>query len=724
MNIMENIMSGGSYANITKFDKDDAAELFNNQADIVGTTMGPDANPSLIQFTDEDMLNEGTAQDGCYATKDGYTVLQRIRHLNKYHQALINTSFATTKLNNETSGDGTTTSYVLFAKLFYNLYNNSYKHVQNKQAGAERRMTDGQFAKLLRKAIKAVTHRIDMVHRTPIVDYDQLINIARVSLNNDDENLKPLKALLTELKKINIPASAVNISITNSNLNSCSFSVNSGFEFSSKVFLRSPDILKLDNTRLIMLERNLETHDQTHAISQLIEATREHFLNTGETFLVAMSVINETYLPYLESYYRNQEQLYGEEGYRRHLFLVEYNDTKGISPGLYKEDMLIYFNSSTYNITEMELNRAVDNASRKEYNDILEEMRINNNTEYLRVINTEAALDMLKKEIHMKNETMSYPDKIRELVFHGNFDRLPKVSVDDTTSSFLTIIKKVASENDASRNDLVLLERINNIREIQSKTTSINEKEMCARRFMNLVQQYAVITIGAPTDVERETLYSANLDATLAVNSASKIGVVSGMCIPTMLTAWEFMNDDLDAWDPELNKILELYEFSEVEKLVFKDMAKDLYNSASFISRSILQNADLGEDAIEKFNEVLHGMLDTAIKNGKTFEPVGYNVLTFKWSTDIISPYESEKSYINAGFLTVIPFITAKLYIHPNQFFTSNATNKGERIQAPEPPAPTPESSVTEIITDIAENVIADKVKTTWLKKIFKFIIA
>ena len=96
-NIMENIMNGGSYANITKFDKDDAAELFNNQADIVGTTMGPDANPSLIQFTDEDMLNEGTAQDGCYATKDGYTVLQRIRHLNKYHQALINTSFATTK---------------------------------------------------------------------------------------------------------------------------------------------------------------------------------------------------------------------------------------------------------------------------------------------------------------------------------------------------------------------------------------------------------------------------------------------------------------------------------------------------------------------------------------------------------------------------------------------------------------------------------------------------
>ena len=720
-NIMENIMNGGSYANITKFDKDDAAELFNNQADIVGTTMGPDANPSLIQFTDEDMLNEGTAQDGCYATKDGYTVLQRIRHLNKYHQALINTSFATTKLNNETSGDGTTTSYVLFAKLFYNLYNNSYKHVQNKQVGADRRMTDGQFAKLLRKSIKAITHRIDTLHRTPIMDYDQLINIARVSLNNDDENLKPLKALLTDLKKFNIPASSVNISITNSNLNSCSYSVNSGFEFSSKVFLRSPDVLKLNNTRLIMLERNLETNDQTHAISQLMEATRSHFLETGETFLVAMSVINDTYIPFLESYYRNQEQLYGEEGYKRHLFLVEYNDTKGISPALYKEDMLIYFNSSTFNITEMEVTRAVDNASRKEYFDVVEKMREENNEQYQALINDNNAIDLLKKEIFMKNETLSYPDKIKDLVFNGGFGRLPKITIDDATNSFLTIIKKEIPEDGSSRNDGVLLDRINSIRDIQSKTVSINEKEMCARRFMNLVQQYAVISIGAPTEVERETLYSANLDATLAVNSASKVGVVSGMCIPTMLTAWEFMGEDLDAWDPELNKILDLYEFSDVEKVIFKDIAKDLYNASSFISRSILQNADVSEEGITTFNSSILDMLQNCLRDKKMFQPIGYDVLSFKWSTDIISPYESEKSYINAGFLTVIPFITAKLYIHPNQYFTSNATAKGEKI--PDPPAPTSDSSTTTSLSDIVEEVVEKKVKTMWFKKLLKVFI-
>ena len=717
-NIMQEIMNGGSYANVTRFDKEDAAILFNNHAEIVGTTLGPHANPSLIQFTDEEMMNEGTAKDGCYATKDGYTVLKRIRHLNKFHQALINTSFDTTKMNNDTSGDGTTTSYVFFAKLYANIFNNSYKHVTGEYKTLDKRMTDGQFAKLLRKSISAINNRVDSVHRYQVTDYDQLIDIARVSLNNDDENLKPLKRLLEMLKEVKIPANSVNISIANSTNSQCTVSVNSGFEFSSKIFLRTSDILSLENTRFIMLERNLETHDQSNAIIQLIEATRNHYEETGETFVVALNVINESYLTYLESYYRNQEQIFGEAGYKRHLFLVEYADTKGIPVSLYTQDMLIYFNSSLFNITESEVNRAVDNVARREFNDLLEKIKSDDREKYEELLKDTAAHTELKKEIFMSYEDKSYADKIKDIIFNGGFGRLPKVRVDDATSEFLSIIKKDADENTVKNNE-VLAARINSIREIQMNSTNINEKEMCSRRFMNLVQQYAVITIGAPTQTERETLYSANLDATMAVNSAAKIGIVSGMCIPTMLSAWEFSEGE--DFHGELLDLLDVYEFTSKERIVFKDLARDIYEAASFISTSILKNADLDEEDITKFQDDIKNKLKTVLSEpGTKYDPHGYDVLNYNWSKDIISPYESEKSYINAGLLTVIPFITAKLFIHPNQYFTGNASTKQKGNEPPIPPAPTKESSVTEEIADKLEDIEKAVRKTSWLRGILR----
>lgn len=119
--VLERLNKQGNYANVTPLNKRELAEVFNNNADIVGITLGPDSSPVLIQYTDEELSNIGTAQDGCYATKDGYTVLNKIRHNNKYLQAIINTSFETTKHNNNTSGDGTTTSYVLIAKMYYHI---------------------------------------------------------------------------------------------------------------------------------------------------------------------------------------------------------------------------------------------------------------------------------------------------------------------------------------------------------------------------------------------------------------------------------------------------------------------------------------------------------------------------------------------------------------------------------------------------------------------------
>lgn len=684
MDIFEKLEKDGNYANVTLFRKDEAAKEFNFTGEIVATSMGPDASPSLIQFTDEDMLSVGTSKDGVYSTKDGFTLLNKIRHNNKYIQALINTSLDPSKLNNDTSGDGTTTSYVLFAKLFYNIYNNTYKQFveTKKPKGISRRLTDGQFSKLLRKTIKMICKRIDDIQRHPITDYDKLIDIARISLNNDDQNLKPIQALLTTLKTAGVPAQSVSISIANSNNNKSSFSVNSGFELPSKVYLRDQNTISLENTRLIVLERNLDTHDQTNAITNLIEATRDHFEATGERFIVLMNSIDERFIPYLESYYRNYESLYSDvESPQRHLFLCAYPQTNGIPLPMYLEDMLIYFNSSFYNITEAEIENAIQNEARIEYGKYIQTYlsAFNKGTveELGYTLTTEQIADgtpenmALRKVFFDKYNNLTYSEKIRSIIFKDKFDRLPMVVVDNATNNYMTIIKKDTNIT-MMRNEPTLAARINEIKELSEKTTSINEKEICIKRFSNLVQQYAVITIGGPTESERELLYSANLDATLAVNSAARVGIVSGMCIPTSLAAQDFLVD-LIKNENRLTEYYEYVELTDTEKFILKEtLLYDIVISANFIFDSICRNADIESVEIEKLKVEIAGVYFDKVMAGEKFAPMAYDVLAYEYTDKVISPYESEKSYINAGLLTCITFMTAKLFLHPNEYFTNN----------------------------------------------------
>lgn len=682
--VLERLNKQGNYANVTPLNKRELAEVFNNNADIVGITLGPDSSPVLIQYTDEELSNIGTAQDGCYATKDGYTVLNKIRHNNKYLQAIINTSFETTKHNNNTSGDGTTTSYVLFAKMYYHIYNNTYKkYVETRQpVGISRRLTDGQFSKLLRKTIKAFCKRIDELHRYPVSDYDKLIDIARISLNNDDDNLKPIKALLTKLKENRVMPSAVNISIADSGTTKTTISVSGGFEFSTKTYLRTQNDVSIENARFIVLDRNIETYDSTEGIIALMASTRDHFNETGEKFIVVTGNVIDSFMTHLESWYRNQETLYddefsGEGNYERHLFVVAYPETKGIPKSLYQEDMLIYFNSSMYNITEAEVAKAVENRTRIETSTRVDQLKKEMEPQaFAEWISDPNNIELIQKEIYHTYNALSTADKIRYIVFNDNYSKLPKVRIDDATNNFNTVIMK--DEMDANkRNDQALVARIKQISEIKDDTASINEKEICYKRLSNLIQQYAIINIGAATDTERETLYSANLDATLAVNSASKEGLVSGMCIPTILTANEF-SGSLDEHvkekvKPNIDNILDLYEFNDDERVVLKDLAEDIKLAACFIFDSILNNADLNSEEIVDVYRTLWTTYEEAVMADRKFEPVGFDVLSYTWSDRIVSPYESEKSYIDAGLLTVIPFMTARLFLHPNEYMTSNA---------------------------------------------------
>ena len=202
--------------NMNAYDIQRVVRLTKALRDKVATSMGPDGKPSLIQFSSGEAL--GSPKDGVFSTKDGFTILSAWRTNDIHEQSIINTTFETIKLNNDSSGDGTTTAYVFFAELFGLIYDNVYsKYCENKPDHFKRKLTSGQFSKLMKKAIKAINQRTSEFQRTIVTDYDKLKEIAIIALNHDDEMLTPMANLLDDLKKREIPPSFVNIHINKTN---------------------------------------------------------------------------------------------------------------------------------------------------------------------------------------------------------------------------------------------------------------------------------------------------------------------------------------------------------------------------------------------------------------------------------------------------------------------------------------------------------------------------
>lgn len=108
----------GSFGNVSKFDKEKVVEFLANVGYIMGHTLGPNGTRGMIQTYNmgdiENGFSEGTAGDNIYVTKDGHDIARAMRFNKKYLQAILNASITACKVNDDVSGDGTTTGYVFF----------------------------------------------------------------------------------------------------------------------------------------------------------------------------------------------------------------------------------------------------------------------------------------------------------------------------------------------------------------------------------------------------------------------------------------------------------------------------------------------------------------------------------------------------------------------------------------------------------------------------------
>ena len=311
-----------SFGNVTPFNKADAAELFMQAASVAATTLGPNAYKVLIQtFGSYDIETgnlDGSMTDNTYSTKDGHDTLRSIRFNNKYKQAIYNGSLETCRINDETSGDGTTSGYVFFANLFHSLYNTVYKDfVETKK------LTNSQLVSVLRRCVDLYAQLIAKRHGVIVRDYEKLINIAKISLDNDENLLTPLRNLLETLAENKIDPSTVSISIEKSADAYTSFEVSTSFEIKGNAYLKEVGATKIDNVRLILVNKPLDNDDIKNGLQKMLKVTKVHFEQTGEKVLVIVPGVNHMYVERLEATYRKLEIT--DEYTDRHLMIVPFS---------------------------------------------------------------------------------------------------------------------------------------------------------------------------------------------------------------------------------------------------------------------------------------------------------------------------------------------------------------------------------------------------------------
>ena len=665
-----------AFGNVTPFNKADAAELFMQAASVAATTLGPNAYKVLIQtFGSYDIETgnlDGSMTDNTYSTKDGHDTLRSIRFNNKYKQAIYNGSLETCRINDETSGDGTTSGYVFFANLFHSLYNNVYKDfVETKK------LTNSQLVSVLRRCVDLYAQLIIKRHGVIVRDYEKLINIAKISLDNDENLLTPLRNLLETLAENKIDPSTVSISIEKSADAYTSYEVSTSFEIKGNAYLKEVGATKIDNVRLILVNKPLDNDDIKNGLQKMLKVTKVHFEQTGEKVLVIVPGVNHMYVERLEATYRKLEIT--DEYTDRHLMIVPFSaGLMGVPYDQYLDDLMIYFGMKTFtDITTIGINNLGDEIVK----DLTEAYQIRiTDIEYKDGLAEDERKHLIDEIVKERDTKINEIIKLDDLSFMYNFvlgklQFAPLASI-DVEKDYTVQVYNIKQEED----NVALRERAQQIAASAAKTADIKEKSILNRRMRNIIGKYSILYVGATTENQTQSIMSQYKDATLAVNSAAKTGVVSGMNIPTLAVSNYIKHKlSLDGFeDPTKMEIL-----TRLKPIEFLDTKDDInlnviYGVISSIERAayeifyhILSNADIEEKAIEN-------IYNTLVKDGSenydviTPELKAFNVLSKEFTDNVISPIESEVGYIKAGISTCLEYLPARLFIHQNEWSINN----------------------------------------------------
>lgn len=280
---------GNQLFNVTRFDRKKTKNVFEAVSNIVSVTLGPHGSSVLMPVDGgEDILS----------SKDGFTVLDQLFPANDYTRNLVRSSIKTSKDNMKSSGDGTTTAYIFFCKLYSHLVDIYEEYVIEKKE-----CSSGEFTRILKNITNRVIDGLDMKK----IGYEDLSKISEIALNNDPDLNKVMVEAISGFAESGVNTEDIIISLEK---NYKSRKVECFFD---KGFTLDRSIINVDltkpvnfNARLLLTTDKITTDIAYNELYKLMEKQTERFKLTGEYLLIASVDIDMMMRNKMDMYYKER----------------------------------------------------------------------------------------------------------------------------------------------------------------------------------------------------------------------------------------------------------------------------------------------------------------------------------------------------------------------------------------------------------------------------------
>ena len=584
-------------------------DLLLSMSEAISYTFGPSGGH--VSFTSKDTVSFDY-------TKDGRTVIKNMIFENDTDNRIANIIKDLVKTIKNASGDGSTSAVKLVSHLVKNAVKVlSLDNTEEYKKGAL--IFRNNIPKVMDKVVDDILKIIEVYKKQPS-SFDDLIDIARISLNNDESLLQPFRILFNTLKEYNTKFDPKNyFNIEPSDTDKYEVMRKQGYSLPTKNFMFAPINYtnSVENAHLLMTKARINFED-LHYWSYMIQ----HSAGFKNPVVVIVSSIEEEAATALTELYRSFEA----QDYSVKMIIMTMPSNFS-STHTTLEDLSYLLNSSVVNLI-------------KEY--------ITNDTGYGEKSNP-FFIKTGDEELDANNPEAKFKRSLA--IVNQIYAKISIAKKCDIKKMGRDLVLTVSAEDSQEPNEQLAI-HINRLKDISEGETE--EAASAKARLNSLDTSMYVIRVPEHLIGDGYRRASAFLDATKAINSSLKDGYIMGANTAPYEASKSILSSidiDMDNFEEECkNYILEI---SNVKSLYIKDLNPVYRTLLLIIAKSYM---DLIKDIIRDldYNEVVD-YNNMTMCDEKVIEPfkTDYTILLHSMSTFsilitsralmLISPEEATK---------------------------------------------------------------------------------
>ena len=604
---------------------------------VVGKTFGPRSGYVATEMVDH---NRKMSASEMRYTKDGQSTVEKMNFFIPTDLMVANEVVKLTGGIKTKSGDGSTTAIRLIYNLIkFAIYTNLYSSEVEKDKFYTRRINTPRVIKFI---LDKVTNQID-AYKSTALTYENIRNIGYISLNSDDELIKPIDDLINYLKENNTEINKdFRLSSILTATENTKLITRPGYRLSVDKFRIDRNAREMDDVKLIFLHDLLDLKKQI-PIQELHKFAQSNaFKNSNNEPQKIIYVVSEIEQDVVDLISKYRQSAWQDSKTELRYDFIELDVIREFTKDK-REDLNILLNTQEIYLNDyIELRHEVigdeyDNAS-------------NRNLWKMKVIKTEEEITDAEgnKKVIEKRDHEEYRRKLFKALSIQLANGLPVklFHAGDDDSLSLSII---GEDKDPTR--------LNNHIATLKQLAKSEEEKVRARaevRLNNLNTNNHMIEIGAPV-ADRARLQTAYRDACMAINSSVKNGYHMGGSVSVLLAILTVYNEVYSKFKEHLT-----------------EKEYNYYDTALFIL-SILR---------ESYTAIIKGLLPTELSVKEAFLTGYIDVANMKFGEDtVLSPVETDLETIRGGLALFSSFFSSLAIEFDNPQSALHAKNVSDNVK-------------------------------------------